>query len=170
MTEHNDLLAVEKDEGADRLAAAEGPDVSGDNRVPTVHLGEDDGAVYDPIQDAVADLALCLHRLERQRHQVADRFAEEVSMSEPGVIHDIGYQRCTRRRLSSGYSARSLNVHSLRSAHGIGRGPWAKVLPIGLVTRGASSGTRPTSAVSLSAQQTTGTTPRINGWRTRNRD
>ncbi|MEU4766321.1 ABC transporter ATP-binding protein [Actinosynnema sp. NPDC023794] len=86
MTEHNDLLVVEIDEGAERLAVAltaEGLDVRHDNRVLTVRLGEDDGAVYDLIRDAVADLDLCLHRLERQRHQVADLFrdrpAEEVS-------------------------------------------------------------------------------------------
>ncbi|XVS61022.1 ABC transporter ATP-binding protein [Actinosynnema sp. CA-299493] len=86
MTEHNDLLVVEVDEGAERLAAAlstGGVDVRRDNRVLTVRLGEDDGAVYDLIRDAVADLDLSLHRLERQRHQVADLFrdrpAEEVS-------------------------------------------------------------------------------------------
>ncbi|QQQ73440.1 ABC transporter permease [Saccharothrix sp. 6-C] len=54
-------------------------------------------------------------------------------MSEPGVIHDIGYQRYTGPRLGPGYSARSLYVHSVRSAYGLGRSPWAKVLPIGLV-------------------------------------
>ncbi|KOX20133.1 ABC transporter [Saccharothrix sp. NRRL B-16348] len=86
MTEHNDLLVVEVDEGAERLAAAltaGGLDVRRRNRVLTVRLGEDDGAVYDLIRDAVADLDLSLHRLERQRHQVADLFrdrpAEEVS-------------------------------------------------------------------------------------------
>ncbi|WP_367129137.1 ABC transporter ATP-binding protein [Saccharothrix sp. HUAS TT1] len=86
MTEHNDLLVVEIDEGAERLAdalAAGGVDVRRRNRVLTVRLGEDDGAVYDLIRDAVADLDLSLHRLERQRHQVADLFrdrpAEEVS-------------------------------------------------------------------------------------------
>ncbi len=86
MTEHNDLLVVEVDEGAERLATAltaGGLDVHRRNRVLTVRLGEDDGAVYDLIRDAVADLDLRLHRLERQRHQVADLFrdrpAEEVS-------------------------------------------------------------------------------------------
>ena len=53
--------------------------------------------------------------------------------TEGGVIHDIGYQRYTGPRLGSGYSARSLYVHSVRGAYGIGRSPWAKVLPIGLV-------------------------------------
>ncbi|MEU4745254.1 hypothetical protein AB0G02_32990 [Actinosynnema sp. NPDC023658] len=54
-------------------------------------------------------------------------------MSESGVIHDIGYQRYTGPRLGSGYSARALYVHSVRSAYGLGRSPWAKVLPIGLI-------------------------------------
>ncbi|MFT7841250.1 ABC transporter ATP-binding protein [Saccharothrix sp. BKS2] len=86
MTEHNDLLVVEIDEGAERLATAltaGGLDVRRANRVLTVRLGQDDGAVYDLIRDAVADLDLGLHRLERQRYQVADLFrdrpAEEVS-------------------------------------------------------------------------------------------
>ncbi|GAA4411338.1 hypothetical protein ACFQV2_17490 [Actinokineospora soli] len=54
-------------------------------------------------------------------------------MPETGVIHDIGYQRYEGPRLGPGHSARSLYVHSLRSAYGLGRSPWAKVLPIGLV-------------------------------------
>jgi ABC-2 type transport system permease protein len=54
-------------------------------------------------------------------------------MSESGVIHDIGYQRYTGPRLGPGYSARSLYVHSVRSAYGVGRSPWAKVLPFGLI-------------------------------------
>ncbi|MGM1059445.1 hypothetical protein [Saccharothrix sp. Mg75] len=54
-------------------------------------------------------------------------------MSESGVIHDIGYQRYTGPRLGPGHSARALYVHSVRSAYGLGRSPWAKVLPIGLV-------------------------------------
>jgi ABC-2 type transport system permease protein len=54
-------------------------------------------------------------------------------MSESGVIHDIGYQRYTGPRLGPGHSARALYVHSVRSAYGLGRSPWAKVLPIGLI-------------------------------------
>ncbi|MEU4745255.1 hypothetical protein AB0G02_32995, partial [Actinosynnema sp. NPDC023658] len=86
MTEQKVLLVVEIDEGADHLAAAlvaGGLDVRRENRVLTIRLGEDSGAVYDLIRDAVADLDLSLHRLERQRHQVADLFrdrpAQEVS-------------------------------------------------------------------------------------------
>ncbi|MER5266107.1 hypothetical protein ABTZ99_28870 [Actinosynnema sp. NPDC002837] len=54
-------------------------------------------------------------------------------MPESGVIHDIGYQRYTGPRLGPGHSARALYVHSVRSAYGLGRSPWAKVLPIGLM-------------------------------------
>lgn len=54
-------------------------------------------------------------------------------MSESGVIHDIGYRRYPGPRLGPGYSARALYTHSVRGAYGLGRGPWAKVLPFGLL-------------------------------------
>ncbi|MGW5053614.1 hypothetical protein [Actinokineospora sp. NPDC004072] len=54
-------------------------------------------------------------------------------MPETGVIHDIGYQRYDGPRLGPRHSARALYVHSLRGAYGLGRSPWAKVLPIGLL-------------------------------------
>ena len=50
-----------------------------------------------------------------------------------GVIHDIGYQRYEGPRLGRRYATRSLYVHGLRAAFGIGRGGWAKVLPMGIV-------------------------------------
>jgi ABC-2 type transport system permease protein len=56
-----------------------------------------------------------------------------MSTPNTGVIHDIGYQRYDGPRLGRGYGARSLYVHSVRSAYGIGRSAWAKVLPIGLL-------------------------------------
>ena len=49
-----------------------------------------------------------------------------------GVIHDIGYQRYEGPRLGRGYASRSLFVHSVRGAYGLGRSAWAKVLPFGL--------------------------------------
>jgi ABC-2 type transport system permease protein len=55
-----------------------------------------------------------------------------MSMPETGVIHDIGYQRYTGTRLGRRYATRSLYWHGVRNAFGIGRGAWAKVLPIGL--------------------------------------
>ncbi|MGH3679133.1 MAG: ABC transporter permease [Natronosporangium sp.] len=50
-------------------------------------------------------------------------------MSQPGVIHDIGYQRYQGARLGRGYAAGSLLTHSLRTAYGLGRSAKAKVFP-----------------------------------------
>jgi ABC-2 type transport system permease protein len=50
-----------------------------------------------------------------------------------GVIHDIGYQRYAGPRLGRRYATRSLFWHGVRAAYGIGRGAWAKVLPMGLL-------------------------------------
>lgn len=52
-----------------------------------------------------------------------------MSTPNTGVIHDIGYQRYEGPRLGRGYAARSLYVHSVRSAYGLGRSAWAKLLP-----------------------------------------
>jgi ABC-2 type transport system permease protein len=52
---------------------------------------------------------------------------------DTGVIHDIGYQRYEGPRLGRGYAARSLFVHGVRSAFGLGRSAWAKVLPMGVL-------------------------------------
>lgn len=46
-----------------------------------------------------------------------------------GVIHDIGYQRYEGARLGRGYAVRSLFLHSLRTAYGLGRSARAKVFP-----------------------------------------
>lgn len=54
-------------------------------------------------------------------------------MPDTGVIHDIGYQRYEGPRLGRGYAARSLFVHGVRSAFGLGRSAWAKVLPMGVL-------------------------------------
>ncbi|HEV7646521.1 MAG TPA: hypothetical protein VGP26_00010 [Actinophytocola sp.] len=51
-----------------------------------------------------------------------------------GVIHDIGYQHYEGPRLGRAYASRSLYVHSVRGAFGLGRSAWAKVLPIGLLS------------------------------------
>jgi ABC-2 type transport system permease protein len=50
-----------------------------------------------------------------------------------GEIYDIGYRRYAGRRLGRAYAFRTLYVHSLRSAFGIGRGPRALVLPWALL-------------------------------------
>ncbi|HYQ62137.1 hypothetical protein [Actinophytocola sp.] len=56
-----------------------------------------------------------------------------MSTPNTGVIHDIGYQHYEGPRLGRGYSMRSLYVHSVRSAYGLGRSAWAKVLPFALL-------------------------------------
>jgi ABC-2 type transport system permease protein len=53
----------------------------------------------------------------------------EAASAPTGVIHDIGYQRYTGPRLGRGYAARSLYVHSVRTAFGIGRSGKSKVFP-----------------------------------------
>jgi len=51
-------------------------------------------------------------------------------MSEvASVIHDIGYQRYTGPRLGRGYVFRSMYVHGLRTAFGLGRSAKAKIFP-----------------------------------------
>jgi ABC-2 type transport system permease protein len=53
-----------------------------------------------------------------------------VTVQTPaGVIHDIGYQRYRGPRLGRGYAARSLYLHSLRTAFGLGRPAKAKIFP-----------------------------------------
>jgi ABC-2 type transport system permease protein len=49
-----------------------------------------------------------------------------------GVIHDIGYRRYTGPRLGRAYAVRSLYVHGLRTAFGLGRSAGAKVFPWGV--------------------------------------
>ncbi len=43
------------------------------------------------------------------------------------VIHDIGYQRYQGARLGRGFAVRSLYLHSLRTAYGLGRSAKAKI-------------------------------------------
>jgi ABC-2 type transport system permease protein len=50
-----------------------------------------------------------------------------------GVIHDIGYQRYHGVRLGRRYATRSLWVHSMRTAYGLGRSAKSKILPVGLL-------------------------------------
>lgn len=52
-----------------------------------------------------------------------------VDQSPAGVIHDIGYRRYTGPRLGRGYAVRSLYVHGLRTAFGLGRSIKAKIFP-----------------------------------------
>lgn len=85
MTAAQDLLMVEVDEDAgplaDRLTAA-GLVVRREERGLLVELPDED--TYDVIRDAVADLDLSLHRLERRRHQIADLFRDAKEESRVG--------------------------------------------------------------------------------------
>jgi ABC-2 type transport system permease protein len=49
--------------------------------------------------------------------------------NQAGVIHDIGYQRYHGARLGRAYAVRSLYLHSLRTAYGLGRSAKAKIFP-----------------------------------------
>jgi ABC-2 type transport system permease protein len=50
-------------------------------------------------------------------------------MSVDSVIHDIGYQRYAGPRLGRGYAFRSLFLHALRTAYGLGRPAKSKIFP-----------------------------------------
>ena len=49
---------------------------------------------------------------------------------ESGAIHDIGYRRYEGQRLGVRYIARSLTLHSLKGAFGLGRATRSKVVPL----------------------------------------
>jgi ABC-2 type transport system ATP-binding protein len=86
MTRAQDLLMVEVDEDAEQLAALladAGLAVRREERGLLVELAGDE--TYDVIRDAVADLDLSLHRLERRRHQVAELFRDLTSVEETHV-------------------------------------------------------------------------------------
>lgn len=53
--------------------------------------------------------------------------------ASPGQIYDIGYRSYEGARLGRGYAFRTLYLHSLRTAFGIGRGIRALVIPWALV-------------------------------------
>ena len=70
-------LAVEVDEGTDRLSAqlsGQGLTVHTQGRQLLVRLDED--PVFDAVRDAIADLELPLTRLEHRRHHVEELFAD----------------------------------------------------------------------------------------------
>ena len=82
-TQVSQVLAVEVEEGLDRLQAAlaaRGLAAATQARTLLVPLGGDD--TYDVVRDCVAALSLPLCRLEQRRHQV-----EELFRDEEGVAH-----------------------------------------------------------------------------------
>ena len=83
-TQVSQVLAVEVEEGLDRLQvalAARGLTATTQARTLLVALGGDD--TYDVVRDCVAALSLPLCRLEQRRHQVEELFRDE----EEGVAH-----------------------------------------------------------------------------------
>jgi ABC-2 type transport system ATP-binding protein len=80
MTRERDVLVVEVAEGTPELVAhlrGLGLDVVEEGHALLVPLSTDD--TYDVILDAVADLDLPLHRLDRRRHRLAELFAKEAA-------------------------------------------------------------------------------------------
>ncbi|WP_312886933.1 ABC transporter ATP-binding protein [Actinocrinis puniceicyclus] len=76
MTQNVPWLAVEVEEGADRLAAhlgAHGLTVHPENRALLIPVADD--GVFDLVRDAVADLGLPLNRMEQRRHHVEELFS-----------------------------------------------------------------------------------------------
>ena len=85
MTQAQDTVIVEVDEDNSRLAellTASGLTVLRKPNALFVDLSDED--TYDVIRDAVADLDLSLHRLERHRHRIADLFRDTEEASHVG--------------------------------------------------------------------------------------
>jgi ABC-2 type transport system ATP-binding protein len=77
-TERTGLVAVEVEEGADRLAAAlggRGIEARLDGRAVVIDVQDD--RLYDLVRDSVADLGLALVRMEPRRHRLEDLFRDE---------------------------------------------------------------------------------------------
>ena len=77
-TEHTGVLAVEVEEGGERLAGAlkgQGLEVVEDGRLVLVAL--DGERTYDLVRDAVVDLGLPLIRVEQRRHSLEDLFRDQ---------------------------------------------------------------------------------------------
>ncbi len=77
-TQQTGVLAVEVEEGSDRLVAAlatRGLTTRSEGRAVLVAVG--DSAPYDLVRDTVADLGLALVRLEPRRHSLEDLFRDE---------------------------------------------------------------------------------------------
>jgi ABC-2 type transport system ATP-binding protein len=93
MTRASDLVLVEIDEDDTALAARltdEGMTVRHGGRALLVELAGEQ--TYDRIRDAVAELDLSLHRMEQQRHQVAELFRDLPDAGAgPGDGVEVGH-------------------------------------------------------------------------------
>ncbi|WP_203923723.1 ABC transporter ATP-binding protein [Rugosimonospora africana] len=83
MTVQRDVLAIEVDEGTERLEAGlarAGLPVTREGRILLVPLESDQ--TYDVILGTVAELDLPLHRLDQRRHRVAELFSAQPQPRE----------------------------------------------------------------------------------------
>jgi ABC-2 type transport system ATP-binding protein len=81
-TQRTSVLAVEVEEGADRLAAAlMGRGFRAKQDEACVLIALEDEALYDAVRDAVADLGLPLVRIQQERRRLEDIFREAVPAS-----------------------------------------------------------------------------------------
>jgi ABC-2 type transport system ATP-binding protein len=79
-TQRTPVVAVEVEEGADRLAAAlKGRGVKARQEEECVLLALEDDGLYDTIRDTVADLGLALVRIRQERGSLEDIFREPVA-------------------------------------------------------------------------------------------
>ena len=77
-TERTGLVAIEVEEGADRLAGAlgtRGIEARLDGRAVVIDVQDD--RLYDLVRDSVAELGLALVRIEPRRHRLEDLFRDE---------------------------------------------------------------------------------------------
>ncbi len=84
MTQNVPWIAIEVEEGADRLGATlatAGVTVRVEGRALLVPVDTD--AVFDLVRDAIADLELPLNRLEQRRHHVEELFSTAPQSADP---------------------------------------------------------------------------------------
>jgi ABC-2 type transport system ATP-binding protein len=82
-TERTGVLAVELEDGADRLAAAlAARGLQARATGHTVLVALEDERPYDVVRDAVAELQLALIRLEQRRHKLEDLFRDDAGNDE----------------------------------------------------------------------------------------
>jgi ABC-2 type transport system ATP-binding protein len=81
-TARTPVLAVEVEEGADRLAAAlAGRGFKTRAEETCVLVALEDDAIYDAVRDTVADLGLPLVRIEQERRRLEDLFRDTTPVA-----------------------------------------------------------------------------------------
>jgi ABC-2 type transport system ATP-binding protein len=86
-TQSTPVLAVEVEEGADRLTAAlVGRGFKAKQDESYVLLALDDESLYDAVRDTVADLGLPLVRIQQERRRLEDIFREPEAGAVSGGV------------------------------------------------------------------------------------